>query len=81
MSTWKLQKVCYYSQAWANGPVCPELFHEHQGKFAVGTDDLNKGDPMNSGRMQDSVCPKMPIARHSLQKKVWAHIMGVYNYG
>lgn len=64
MSTWKLQKLCYYSQAWslawtekpifkedfqawANGPVCPELFHEHQGKFTVGTDDLNKGDPMN----------------------------------
>ena len=56
MSTWKLQKLCYYSQAWhlawtgkpifgeefeawANGPVCVELFHAHQGKFVVDTDD------------------------------------------
>ena len=22
-------------QAWANGPVCPELFHRHKGKFVV----------------------------------------------
>ena len=48
MSTMKLQKLCYYSQAWslvwdeeplfpeefeawANGPVCSELFHKTQG--------------------------------------------------
>ncbi|WP_412693926.1 type II toxin-antitoxin system antitoxin SocA domain-containing protein [Clostridium sp. AF22-10] len=47
MSTMKLQKLCYYSQAWAlvwddaplfnedfqawaNGPVCPELFIKHR---------------------------------------------------
>ena len=52
LSTMKLQKLCYYSQAWAlvwddaplfnedfqawaNGPVCPELFHVSQGQFAV----------------------------------------------
>lgn len=62
MSTWKLQKLCYYSQAWhlawterpifdqdfqawANGPVCPELFWVHQGKFSVGFDDLTMGNP------------------------------------
>lgn len=62
MSTWKLQKLCYYSQAWhlawtekplfdedfeawANGPVCPELFHAHQGKFSVGIDDFVRGNP------------------------------------
>ena len=22
-------------QAWANGPVCPELFHKHKGKFVI----------------------------------------------
>ena len=22
-------------EAWANGPVCPELFHKHQGMFVV----------------------------------------------
>ena len=46
MSSMKLQKLCYYAQAWslvwddaplfeedfqawANGPVCPELFHKY----------------------------------------------------
>ena len=64
MSTWKLQKLCYYSQAWslawteepifqedfeawANGPVCPELFRSHQGLFNVGIKNLEKGNPNN----------------------------------
>lgn len=64
MSTWKLQKLCYYSQAWhlawtgheifnedfqawANGPVCPELFHVHQGKFSVKESDILSGNPEN----------------------------------
>ena len=57
MSTWKLQKLCYYAQAWslawtekslfdedfeawANGPVCRELFYAHKGKFVVEESDL-----------------------------------------
>ena len=64
MSTWKLQKLCYYSQAWhiawtgnslfdedfeawSNGPVCPPLFHEHQGKYSVSENDISHGDPNN----------------------------------
>lgn len=64
LSTWKLEKLCYYSQAWAlawtaqpifdedfeawvNGPVCPELFHEHQGKFYITYSGLKKGDETN----------------------------------
>lgn len=52
ITTWKLQKLVYYSQAWslvwdekplfkarieawANGPVCPELYTEHRGQFRV----------------------------------------------
>ena len=52
MSTWKLQKLVYYSQAWhlvwddkplftaniqawANGPVVPQLYHMHKGNFSV----------------------------------------------
>ena len=63
MSTWKLQKLCFYSQAWAlawtetplfeeefqawaNGPVCPELFHAHKGKYMISEGDI-KGDPNN----------------------------------
>jgi uncharacterized phage-associated protein len=51
-STWKLQKLVYYSQAWhsvwedktlfdapieawANGPVCPELYECHRGQFSI----------------------------------------------
>lgn len=61
MSTWKLQKLCYYAQAWhftwtekrliaedfqawKNGPVCPELFAVHKGKFIIFSEMLNKGD-------------------------------------
>lgn len=64
MSTWKLQKLCYYSQAWAytwterpifeehfeawsNGPVCPDLFHKHQGKFSVNESSINSGSADN----------------------------------
>lgn len=64
MSTWKLQKLCYYAQAWslawtgnpifeeefqawANGPVCPDLFRLYQGKFSCSEEDLSKGDPNN----------------------------------
>jgi len=52
MSTWKLQKLAYYSQAWslvwdekplfdaqiqawADGPVIPELYRLHRGKYSV----------------------------------------------
>lgn len=60
MSTMKLQKLCYYSQAWAlvwddmplfdedfqawaNGPVCPELFYKTQGKYSVTSYDETGG--------------------------------------
>ena len=53
LTTWKLQKLVYYSQAWslvwedrpmfgerieawANGPVCRELYNQHRGQFAIG---------------------------------------------
>ena len=56
MSTMKLQKLCYYSQAWAlvwddaplfnedfqawaNGPVCPELFYKAQGNYSASASD------------------------------------------
>ncbi len=52
ISTWKLQKLAYYSQAWnlawneqplfearieawANGPVIPELYRLHRGQYSV----------------------------------------------
>jgi len=62
VTTMKLQKLVYYSQAWnlawddvpifeddfqawANGPVCPALYHEHKGRFTVDRGFLSdKGD-------------------------------------
>lgn len=60
MSTMKLQKLCYYAQAWslvwddmplfdeefeawANGPVCRELFAKTQGKYSVSASDETDG--------------------------------------
>ena len=61
MSTMKLQKLCYYAQAWslvwddtplfeedfqawANGPVCPELFYNTQGRYSVDASDETGGE-------------------------------------
>lgn len=73
MSTWKLQKLCYYSQAWhiawtehpifsedfeawANGPVCPELFRAHKGKFSIDENGLVPGNRFNiSANESDSI--------------------------
>lgn len=63
ISTWKLQKLVYYSQAWhlawegrpifterieawANGPVAPDLYAKHRGKFEV-SGWKRWGDPSN----------------------------------
>ena len=54
ITTWKLQKLVYYAQAWhlvwdeeplfnepieawANGPVCPDLYKTHRRAFIVST--------------------------------------------
>lgn len=61
LTTMKLQKLVYYSQAWslvwdekelfledfqawANGPVCPELFNTHRGLFTISKKQLKRGD-------------------------------------
>lgn len=63
MTTMKLEKLCYYSQAWslvwderklfperfeawANGPVCPDLYHMHKGMFKITPGDI-QGSPSN----------------------------------
>lgn len=64
MTTMKLQKLIYYSQAWslvwdeaplfeerieawANGPVVPDLYYEHRGKFRVHDWPLGNPDALN----------------------------------
>lgn len=72
MSTMKLQKLCYYSQAWslvwddsplfeedfqawANGPVCPELFFKTQGKYSVSSSDETGGTGNLSDNQKDTI--------------------------
>lgn len=59
MSTMKLEKLCYYCQAWhlvweevplfeedfqawANGPVCPQLFYLHKNIFKINENILSQ---------------------------------------
>ena len=61
MTTWKLQKLCYYAQAWslvweetplfedrieawAGGPVIPELYNWHRGFYEVSSPPIGS-DP------------------------------------
>lgn len=72
MSTMKLQKLCYYAQAWslvwddaplfdedfqawANGPVCPELFFKTQGKYSVNASDETGGEDDLSDNQRDTI--------------------------
>ena len=68
MSTMKLQKLCYYCQAWslvwddqplfdeefhawANGPVCQELFFHTQGQFSVvASDEKGNSSALTAGQ-------------------------------
>jgi uncharacterized phage-associated protein len=64
VTTWKLQKLVYYSQAWslvwdekpifqerieawANGPVCPDLYQRHRGMFKIDHNSGIGGDRNN----------------------------------
>ena len=72
MSTMKLQKLCYYSQAWslvwddtplfnedfqawANGPVCPELFYKIQGRYSVNSWDETGGEENLTDNQKDTI--------------------------
>ena len=72
MSTMKLQKLCYYSQAWAlvwddsplfnedfqawaNGPVCPELFFKTKGKYSVSAKDETGGEENLTDDQKDTI--------------------------
>lgn len=73
ITTMKLQKLCYYAQAWslawdekplfdqdfqawANGPVCYELYQTHRGKFTINKEDLegyiSEKDPFTSDEIE-----------------------------
>ena len=72
MSTMKLQKLCYYAQAWslvwddaplfdeeyrawANGPVCRELFDATKGMFSVTAEDYTGSSDSLSDCQKDTI--------------------------
>lgn len=72
MSCMKLQKLCYYAQAWslvwddaplfdedfeawASGPVCPELFHRNERKSIVSASDERGNGSRLSDNQKDSI--------------------------
>ena len=72
ISAWKLQKLCYYSQAWAytwtekplfkeefqawaNGPVCPNLYAKHRGQFIVKKSDIHGNVDALTADEKDSI--------------------------
>lgn len=85
MSTMKLQKLCYYAQAWslvwddvplfeedfqawANGPVCPELFFKTQGKYSVSASDVTGGKGDLSDNQKDTINRVMEYySKHNAQ--------------
>lgn len=71
-STMKLQKLCYYSQAWAlawgdeplfdeefqawaNGPVCRELFFRTQGHYSVDAADERGNSDNLTAKQKDTI--------------------------
>lgn len=69
ISTWKLQKLVYYAQAWhcvwedvplfnskiqawANGPVCRELYDAHKGQFSVNSIKGGKSEQLRKSEKE-----------------------------
>jgi uncharacterized phage-associated protein len=73
MSTWKLQKLVYYSQAWhyvwedealfsepieawANGPVAPDVYQEHKGRYTISASTYKPGRRSNlTAKQRESI--------------------------
>lgn len=42
-------------EAWANGPVCPELFHKTQGRYSVNAEGENGGENDLTDNQKDTI--------------------------
>lgn len=86
MSTMKLQKLCYYAQAWslvwddtplfnedfqawANGPVCPELFHKTQGQYSASASDETGGENNLTVRQKETI--DQVLAHYGVHDAQW----------
>ena len=85
MSTMKLQKLCYYCQAWslvwddaplfteefhawANGPVCKELFYHTQGRYSVSVaDEPGDSSKLSANQIESIDMVLNHYARHDAQ--------------
>ena len=85
MSAMKIQKLCYYCQAWAlvwddaplfeeefhawaNGPVCRELFFKTQGQYSVSASDETGGcNDLTSNQKETIDCVLEHYAPHDAQ--------------
>ena len=57
-------------EAWANGPVCPELFKLHKGKFVIDKSDLAKYADFDFTADEIETMDKV-IEYYGGQKSVW----------
>lgn len=72
ISSWKLQKLVYYCQAWsmvwddkpmfpeeiqawADGPVCPDLYRKHRGKFILDSNDIDGDTKVLTGEQKATI--------------------------
>ncbi len=72
ISSWKLQKLVYYCQAWsmvwddkpmfpeeiqawADGPVCPDLYRKHRGKFILVPGDIDGNSKILTGEQKATI--------------------------
>ena len=85
MSTMKLQKLCYYCQAWslvwddcelfpeefeawANGPVCRELYNATRGIFSVDANSYTAESRNLSDNQKDTIDHVLAhYAKHNAQ--------------
>ena len=81
ITTWKLQKLVYFSQAWssvwddealfsetieawANGPVCPDLYDKHRGDFKITSLPAGNPDALTASQKDTINC----VVRHYGQR-------------
>jgi uncharacterized phage-associated protein len=46
-------------EAWANGPVCRELYQEHRGTYAINLQNIGAGDANNLNNSQKETIDKV----------------------
>jgi uncharacterized phage-associated protein len=56
-------------EAWANGPVAPDLYRQHRGQFEVSAEDFRAGDPSTLTPEEREMVDRYP----PVSGLVWPH--------